>query len=213
MALPATRLTGDHTFNVSTVICVPILLTRLQVIKKMGGMKGVPIHEVLYSTINECEEAHSSAMVPTKALSYVSEVYKGIKMSLEKTEQEPMQVIYCDHPEGALFENNSIAKIYFLQLNSHFMKVSMIHFMKGYDIDLSGPSWHHLFTPAFCTPFIVTRMLLKQVAMKFLMVAFQIMVRLSTIQFLQLQHSTSKETHQLYSLFSSELQDIFTFLM
>jgi hypothetical protein len=77
------------------------------------------------------------------------------------------------------------------------MKVSTIHFVKGYSIDLSGPG----------------RMLLKQVAMKFSMVAFLIMVRLSTMQFLQLQQRTSKETHQLYSLFSSELQDIFTFLM
>ena len=182
----------------------------------MGGMKGVPIHEALYSTINEYEEAHSSAMVPTKALSYVSEVYKGIKTSLEKTEQEPTQVIYCDQPEGASFENKTIAKIYFLQLNSHFTKVSMIHFVKEYDIDLSGLFWHRLFMPASRTPCIVTRMLLKQVAMKFLMVAFQIMVRtvrLSTMQSLQLQPRTSKETHQLYSLFSSELQDIFTFLM
>jgi len=64
------------------------------------------------------------------------------------------------------------------------MKVSMIHFVKGYGIDLSGPSWHHLFMLAPRTPFIVTRMLLKQVAMKFLMVAFLIMVRLSTMQFL-----------------------------
>jgi hypothetical protein len=149
---PTTRLAGDHTFNVSTLICVPILLTRLQVIKKMGGMKGVPIHEALYSTINEYEEAHSSAMVPTKALSYVSEVYKGIKTSLEKTEQEPTQVIYCDQPEGASFKNKFIAKIYFLQSNSHFMKVSTIHFV--YSIDLSGPSWHRLFMPASRTPFI-----------------------------------------------------------
>jgi hypothetical protein len=102
-------------------------------------MKGVPIHEALYSTINEYEEARSSAMVPTKALSYVSEVYKGIKTSLEKTEQEPTQVIYCDQPEGASFKNKFIAKIYFLQSNSHFMKVSTIHFVKGYSIDLSGP--------------------------------------------------------------------------
>ena len=114
-------------------------------------------------------------MVPTKALSYVSEVYKGIKTSLEKTEQEPTQVIYCDQPEGVSFENKSIAKIYFLQLNSHFMKVSMIHFMKGYNIDLSG--LFRLFMPASRTPCIVTCMLLKQVAMKFLMVAFWIMVR------------------------------------
>jgi len=175
-ALPATRLAGDHTFNVSTLIFVPILLTRLQVIKKMGGLKGVPIHEALYSTINEYEEARSLAMVPTKALSYVSEVYKGIKTSLEKTEQEPTQVIYCDQPEGASFENKFIAKIYFLQLNSHFMEVSMIHFVKGYGIDLSGPFWHRLFMPASRTPFIVTCMLLKQVAMKFSMVAFLITV-------------------------------------
>ena len=213
VALSATCLAGDHTFNMGTLICVPILLSRLQVIKKMGGMKGVPIHKALYSMINEYEEAHNSAMVPTKALSYVSEVYEGIKTSLEKTEQEPTQVIYCDQPEGASFKNKSIAKIYFLQLNSHFAKVSMIHFVKGYDIDLSGLFWHRLFMPASCTPCIVTRMLLKQVAMKFLMVAFRIMVRLSTMQSLQLQPHTSKETHQLYSLFSSDLQDIFTFLM
>jgi hypothetical protein len=66
----------------------------------MGGLKGVPIHEALYTTCNEFEEARSTAMVPTKSLSYVSDVYKGIKASLERTGQQPTRVLYCDQPEG-----------------------------------------------------------------------------------------------------------------
>jgi hypothetical protein len=63
-------------------------------------MKGVPINEALYSTLNQFEETRSTAMTPTKSLSYVCGVYQGIKKSLEVTCQPPTQVFYCDQPQG-----------------------------------------------------------------------------------------------------------------
>jgi hypothetical protein len=66
----------------------------------MGGMNGVPIHEALYSTVNHMEQIRSTAPVPTKSLSYVSDVHKGIGESIKATGQPPTQVFYCDQPQG-----------------------------------------------------------------------------------------------------------------
>jgi hypothetical protein len=68
----------------------------------MGGLNGVPIHEALYTTSNHFEEARATAMVPTKSLAYVTDLYKGICESLKNTGQPQTQVLYCDQPQGSI---------------------------------------------------------------------------------------------------------------
>jgi hypothetical protein len=68
----------------------------------MGGLNGERIHEASYTNVNQDEEIHSLALVPSKSLDYVVDVFKGVQAGLKENGHPECKLLYTDSPHGML---------------------------------------------------------------------------------------------------------------
>lgn len=68
----------------------------------MGGLNGLRMHEASYTNVNQFEEIRSLALVPSKSLSFVTELLKGVLAGLVANNHPPCSLVYTDNPQGML---------------------------------------------------------------------------------------------------------------
>ncbi|KAJ7738873.1 hypothetical protein DFH07DRAFT_778935 [Mycena maculata] len=73
---------------------------RLGFLKYMGGVKGEDIFTAAYTVGNEFEEIQAHALTLNKSLSFLKDMFEGIRQGLKNSENAPTQVMYTDSPQS-----------------------------------------------------------------------------------------------------------------
>jgi hypothetical protein len=63
-------------------------------------LKGEKIFNAAYTALNEDEQLRGHSLTPSKALSYVQDMFEGIQQGLKNMNHPPTQLIYTDSPQG-----------------------------------------------------------------------------------------------------------------
>ncbi|KAJ7747954.1 hypothetical protein DFH07DRAFT_775902 [Mycena maculata] len=84
-SLPLGIAKGDHTFAF---------------LKYMGGVKGEDIFTAAYTVGNEFEEIRAHALTLNKSLSFLKDMFEGIRQGLKNSQNAPTQVMYTDSPQS-----------------------------------------------------------------------------------------------------------------
>ncbi|KAK6971914.1 hypothetical protein R3P38DRAFT_2586309, partial [Favolaschia claudopus] len=82
---PLTVAKADHTFHV---------------LKHIGSVKGEQIFTAAYTCMNEFEEARGHAIVYSKSLEHVEDMYEHMFEGLRASGNPPTQILYTDSPQA-----------------------------------------------------------------------------------------------------------------
>lgn len=70
--------------------------------KHLARVNGVPVHDALYTLVNEYEEIRGQALTLTKSLSYIQGMISGISEGLKIHGYPPTEYMWTDNAKGKL---------------------------------------------------------------------------------------------------------------